>query len=130
MTIEAKFYHYDPLNPALGYVVEISETGNVLLTSATDPANGADLLTPNDCLRVISQYVVAEQGDPKLYTFDVKLLATVRVVAADEPTARAQLRDALDCADANFGAWPDGSPILAEASIDGDADLIEVETRF
>jgi hypothetical protein len=40
---------------------------------------------------------------------------------------RALLVERLDCADANFGCWPNGDPILAEASIDGDADLYEID---
>lgn len=61
------------------------------------------------------------------YTFDVKLFATIRVKADSEAQAKAMLREHLDAADANFGAWPDGNPILAEASMDGTADLIEVD---
>ena len=61
------------------------------------------------------------------YAFDVKLVAAFRVTAPDEATARAILRDCLDCADSNFGAWPDGSPILAEATMDAEADLYEID---
>lgn len=61
------------------------------------------------------------------YAFDVKLFAFIRVRAADEAEARRMLAEAFDCADANFGAWPNGDPITAEASIDGDADLMEVD---
>lgn len=61
------------------------------------------------------------------YAFDVKLFATIRVKAETEDQARAMLREHLQCADTNFGAWPDGSPILAEASVDDDhPDLIEI----
>ncbi len=53
------------------------------------------------------------------FAFDVKLFASA---AGSKPKSQAQaralLREALDCADANFGAWPDGSPILAEASME------------
>lgn len=61
------------------------------------------------------------------FAFDVKLFASLRVKAESEAQARALLREALDCADANFGAWPDGSPILAEASMDGEPDLFEID---
>lgn len=61
------------------------------------------------------------------YAFDVKLLAAIRVTAANEAEARAKLSEHLQCADANFGAWPNGEPINAEASIDGEADLYEVD---
>lgn len=60
------------------------------------------------------------------YLFDVKLFASIRVVADTEAEARAWLREHLDCADANFGS-DEGAPIVAEASMDGEADLIEVD---
>lgn len=55
------------------------------------------------------------------YLFDIRLNASVRLnaeVSVDQ--ARAMLKAALDCADVNAGAWPDGSPILFEASLDDD----------
>lgn len=55
----------------------------------------------------------------KEFLFDVTLCASIRVKADSQEAARAMLADALECADANFGAWPDGSPILAEASMVG-----------
>lgn len=61
------------------------------------------------------------------YAFDVKMLAAIRVKAATETEARAMLREHLDCADTNFGAWPNGDPITAEASMDGEADLYEID---
>lgn len=61
------------------------------------------------------------------YLFDVKLFASVRVNANNIAEARKMLNDVFDCADANFGAWPDGDPVTAEASQDGDADLIEID---
>jgi hypothetical protein len=54
------------------------------------------------------------------YAFDVKLFAAIRVKAHSAAEARATLRDNLDCADCNGGAWPDGSPILFEATVDDD----------
>lgn len=61
------------------------------------------------------------------YAFDVKLLASIRVKAATEAEARAKLHAHLECVDSNFGAWPNGDPIDAEASIDGEADLYEID---
>ena len=61
------------------------------------------------------------------YAFDIKLLASVRVRATTEREARELLARHLACADCNAGAWPGGSPIVFEASIDGDADLYEVD---
>jgi hypothetical protein len=62
------------------------------------------------------------------YLFDVKLFAAFRVKAASEEEARSMLAKALDCATVNCGAWPDGSPIIAEASLDDDPpDLVEID---
>lgn len=63
------------------------------------------------------------------YLFDVKLFASVRVQARSIPAAREKLRAAFDCASINAGAWPNGDPILGEASQDGAADLIEINGR-
>lgn len=54
------------------------------------------------------------------YLFDVKLFASIRVKAANVEAARAMLREHVNCASANFGAWPNGDPIVAEASVDDD----------
>lgn len=56
------------------------------------------------------------------YAFDVVLRAAIRVKATSEAEAREMMHDVLDCADANFGSWPDGSPVLGEASLDTDAE--------
>lgn len=63
------------------------------------------------------------------YAFDCVLTVALRVTANSEAEARAILNDKLDCADSNFGAWPDGSPILGEASISDDSapDLYEID---
>ena len=63
----------------------------------------------------------------KEYMFDVKMFASIRVKANSESEARATLNDCVDAADANLGAWPDGSPILCEISTEGEAELIEVD---
>lgn len=62
------------------------------------------------------------------YAFDLRLFAAVRVTAATEDEARRLLRDHLTTASCNFGAWPDGTPITGEASLDdGEPDLYEVD---
>lgn len=62
------------------------------------------------------------------FAFDVKLFATIRVEAGSEEEARQLVRERVDCADANFGAWPSGDPILAEVSVDDDElPLIEID---
>jgi hypothetical protein len=60
------------------------------------------------------------------YAFDVKLFASLRVKAATEEEAREKLRSALDCADTHFGQL-DGEPLTAEASIDGEPELYEID---
>lgn len=59
------------------------------------------------------------------FLFDVKLFASVRVPADSPEEAERLLREHLDCASCNAGAWPDGSPILFEASPDGNFDLLD-----
>lgn len=61
------------------------------------------------------------------YAFDIKMFAAIRVKANSEKEARKMLAEALNCADANFGAWDNGDPIMGEASIDGHASLYEVD---
>jgi hypothetical protein len=51
------------------------------------------------------------------YAFDATVRIAVRVNAPTEQDARVLLDLHLDCADANFGAWPNGHPIVAEASL-------------
>lgn len=67
------------------------------------------------------------------FLFDIRLNASFRLDAASEAEARAMLTEALDCAFCNAGHYPDGSPVLFEASIDGDdcendgIELVEVD---
>lgn len=52
------------------------------------------------------------------YLFDVQLLAAIRVRADNLEEARDKMMKAIDCADSNFGAWPEtGNPITGEASV-------------
>ncbi|MDN7537055.1 hypothetical protein [Burkholderia cenocepacia] len=54
------------------------------------------------------------------YAFDVKLFAAIRVKANSVAEARDKLNECVQEADANLGAWPDGSPILCEVSVETD----------
>lgn len=64
------------------------------------------------------------------YLFDVKMFTAIRVKASSISAARAMIRDSINCADANLGSWPDGSPILCEISMDDEhPDLIEVDNE-
>ena len=60
------------------------------------------------------------------YAFDVTLLAAIRVQAATRQEAEAALRAAIQNATCNAGAWPNGDPIVFEASVEGELDLYEV----
>ena len=53
------------------------------------------------------------------FTFDMKLDVSLTVEAETEDAARKILHKAMHCADANFGAWPNGEPILGECSVNG-----------
>ena len=59
------------------------------------------------------------------FTFDAKLFAAFTIEAPDRATAEKWLREALDCADINAGALPNGDPIIGEASLDGELDAVE-----
>lgn len=62
------------------------------------------------------------------YTFDVKLFAAITVDAESEEHARKLLRKCVNGADVNFGAWPNGDPILCEVfTDDGEDPLIEID---
>lgn len=63
------------------------------------------------------------------YLFDVKMFAAISIEAASEAEARQMLKDAIDGKSANFGAWPNGDPIICEVSLDEpeNDDLIEID---
>lgn len=63
------------------------------------------------------------------FTFDVKLFATIRVHAETEGEARRLINAVFSGAEGNFGAWPDGSPVLGTVEQDNpDEDtLIEID---
>jgi hypothetical protein len=63
------------------------------------------------------------------YAFDVVMTATIRVRANSVAMARATLKEKLDAADSNFGAWDDGEPILGEASLHHIEDLREIDGK-
>lgn len=61
------------------------------------------------------------------YAFDITLFAAIRVRADSLEEAEELVRESLDCASVNAGAWPNGEPILFEASVAGELDLYEVD---
>lgn len=72
--------------------------------------------------------IATETGNPiKEYAFDCKLAAALRVKARSQEDAEEIIRKILDAADCNAGCWPDGSPVLFEASLDGELSLFEVD---
>lgn len=65
------------------------------------------------------------------YLFDVRMFAFIRVRAKSLAEARKMLREHLDCADCNFGSWPNGEPITCEASIDDDElPCVEIDGKW
>lgn len=56
----------------------------------------------------------------KTFTVDAKVFVAISVVAETPEEALILVAENLECADANFGSWPDGSPILGEASVYSD----------
>lgn len=66
------------------------------------------------------------------YLFDVKLFASIRVTASSEAEARSMLKHAFNGANCNAGAWPNGDPIIFEASQDEpeNDELIEIDPDY
>jgi hypothetical protein len=58
------------------------------------------------------------------FTFQVTLLASIRVKAKTQAEAELKLRTALEESDANLGMLDD-APIVVPVEIEGDLDLIE-----
>jgi hypothetical protein len=62
------------------------------------------------------------------YAFDCTLTAAIRVKGTSREAAEDHLRAAMDAADCNGGSWPNGDPIVFEASVnDSDLALYEVD---
>ena len=63
-----------------------------------------------------------------IFKFDAILSATFEVDADTQTEAERILRDALDgSVDANFGAWPNGDPIIAQPAICGNVTAVDNE---
>jgi hypothetical protein len=60
------------------------------------------------------------------YLFDVTLLSSFRIKAENESEARRLLAEALDCVSINAGKINEDA-LIGEASMEGDADLAEVD---
>lgn len=56
------------------------------------------------------------------YEFDVKFFVVLSVEAESLSAARAKVKS-INGNEANFGAWPDGSPIVGVVDMDGEPDL-------
>jgi hypothetical protein len=61
------------------------------------------------------------------YLFDAKLFALLRITAPSEHAARHALMELLDSTTINCGALACGAPLVGEASLDGDLELLEVD---
>ena len=60
------------------------------------------------------------------FAFDVTLAAAIRVQAASLEEVHTIVKTTIEASDANLGSWPNGDAILAEVSVDGEADLFEI----
>lgn len=104
-----------------------------ILTGNEDAPEKVMLYERDDINAPHVKFLQDEHGDLQRvhrFTFDVKLAATITVPAFDEQKARELLREKLECADTNAGAWPDGNPILFEASLDDvNPDLVSIDDR-
>lgn len=87
---------------------------------------GVAVLTPEAMKAVAATFPVIAQADPNAslneYAFDCTLTTALRVKAKSREEAEAIIRDKMNAADCNGGAWPNGDPILFEASIN-DSEL-------
>lgn len=54
----------------------------------------------------------------KEYTFDIDLVTSLTVTAASRAQAERLLRELVDGAEANLGAWPSGSPIIVDVTLE------------
>ena len=78
-------------------------------------------------LRRKSPVQVPDAAAEREYLFDITLMASLRVKANNRKAAEAMVMQVFDAASCNAGVWGDGSPVLFEASVDGDIDLVEVD---
>lgn len=65
------------------------------------------------------------------YTFDIHLQAAVTVKAGTGSEALRMVQAVFECADCNGGTWPNGDPVLFEASLSQrpDIGLIDGQVR-
>ena len=77
-------------------------------------------------LDLIATTTSGRPGDHE-YLFDLRLFASIRFRANSIREAREVLSASLQCVTANLGAWPDGSPIIAEVSADDTADVMAID---
>lgn len=101
------------------------------VTQALKPSQVCDKVKVTAEIPSVQPNEMAEEPVPyghHEYLYDVKLYASLRVVAESRYTAWLKLHALLDCATANFGADDNGNPILGEVSLDLDSGkLIEVD---
>lgn len=57
----------------------------------------------------------------RAFTFDVELYATIEVKAINKSAAKNLLLDRVHQSEANFGAWPNGDPILGNIGLPDEA---------
>lgn len=62
------------------------------------------------------------------HSFDLQILTSVTVKADSEEEARDIIRDRMHGVEANFGAWENGDPIVAEISVP-ESGITHVDTQ-
>lgn len=60
----------------------------------------------------------------RTYTFDLELYTAIRVTAPNLSAARNLLQQCINGVEANFGAWPNGDPIIGTVGIPDDTGTV------
>jgi len=64
----------------------------------------------------------------RVYTFDLELYTTIRVTAPNRSAARNLIQEYINGTEANFGAWPNGDPIIGTVGMADDTwTLTEID---
>jgi hypothetical protein len=92
---------------------------------------GVAVLTPEAIAAINALLPAKDASDQPFslndYAFDCTLTTALRVKARSREEAEAMIRDTFNAADCNGGAWPNGDPILFEASLnDSKLELYEL----
>ena len=101
--------------------------GSILLTIKECKTPGVIGEAQSDTDIIARGLSITDEQFEHEYAFDVTLNGAIRVKASSETVARSMLVKHLDAADTNFGAWPNGDPILGEVSLHSIDTLFEID---